>query len=116
VKMKPKKPAWTLDDALQVIRAMQSTISEFGFHVGLGGGVLNRGQSTNDLDLYFFPLKGEDVDEAPEVGPLLAWVYMHLGRPLDEPASYDHEEYTPYRHQEKLRHFGDRRNIDIFIV
>lgn len=33
---------------------------QFGYHLALGGGVLNTGESKKDLDLYFLPMGGFD--------------------------------------------------------
>ena len=44
---------WTLDEALVLVRELQPQLTQFEYHVALGGGVLNKGKSDNDLDLYF---------------------------------------------------------------
>ena len=46
---------WTLDDALELIRALQPDSKRYNYHICLGGGVLNRGRAEKDLDLYFLP-------------------------------------------------------------
>lgn len=46
---------WGLSGALEVIRLIQPVVKTFDYHVLLGGGVLNRGFSEHDLDLYFIP-------------------------------------------------------------
>ena len=50
---------WTFDDALPLIRAVQPVVKRFGYHVCLGGGVLNKGVSDHDLDLYFLPMNNK---------------------------------------------------------
>ena len=63
--MKVLKPVmWTLDQALQVVRQLQPRCHAIKYHVALGGGVLNRGESHNDLDLFFLPFG--DTDEPPD--------------------------------------------------
>lgn len=47
---------WTLDEALPLIRGLQPHTRKFGYHLTLGGGVLNHGESKKDLDLFFLPL------------------------------------------------------------
>lgn len=47
---------WKLDEALELIRSLQPKVKTFGFHLCLGGGVLNKGFSEKDLDLYFLSL------------------------------------------------------------
>lgn len=54
-------PKWLLDDALGVIRALQPQTRQFGYHLCLGGGVLNKGESEKDLDLYFLPMNQKDL-------------------------------------------------------
>jgi hypothetical protein len=46
-----KIAAWTLDEALDFVRAHQPTFWALNYHVALGGGVLNNGRSYKDLDL-----------------------------------------------------------------
>ncbi len=50
-----EKPSWTLDQALNLIRLLQPTAFEAGYHLNLGGGVLNHGKSNNDLDILAMP-------------------------------------------------------------
>lgn len=50
---------WRLDEALELIRALQSDVRKFGYHLCLGGGVLNTGKSDKDLDLYFLSLDNQ---------------------------------------------------------
>lgn len=54
-------PMWNLDDSLSLVRALQSTVKQFGYHVALGGGVLNKGTSDKDVDLYFLPLDNKKL-------------------------------------------------------
>lgn len=50
-----ESPSWTLDQALTLIRQLQPTAFEAGYHLNLGGGVLNHGKSNNDLDILAMP-------------------------------------------------------------
>lgn len=52
-------PYWTLEDALPLIRGIQPHTRSYGYHLALGGGVLNNGKSGKDLDLYFLPLESQ---------------------------------------------------------
>lgn len=47
---------WTIEQALELIRLMQPEARKRSYHICLGGGVLNKGVSEKDLDLYFHPL------------------------------------------------------------
>lgn len=62
---------WTLEDSLKIIRAVQPETRRFGFHLCLGGGVLNYGESNKDLDLYFLPM---DNGEAPDPKGMLEFL------------------------------------------
>jgi hypothetical protein len=42
---------WNLKKALKLIRKLQPKIHKTGYHLGLCGGVLNKGKSSKDLDL-----------------------------------------------------------------
>jgi hypothetical protein len=48
-------PKWTMNSALKLIKTLQKKAWEAGFALSLGGGVLDRGESTNDLDLIALP-------------------------------------------------------------
>lgn len=53
---------WGLSDALEVIRPLQFKALQFGFHLALAGGVLNKGMSHNDLDIIVMPLDSAKLD------------------------------------------------------
>lgn len=62
--MKPQQtqmvePQWGIDDALLLIRRMQKEVRPLGYHLALGGGVLNKGYSNKDVDIYILPCLGE---------------------------------------------------------
>jgi hypothetical protein len=46
---------WTLEEGIGVARMFEKIVSPLGFHVALGGGVLLRGESIKDLDLFVYP-------------------------------------------------------------
>lgn len=69
---------WTLEDALRLIRDVQPGTRKYEYHLCLGGGVLNKGHSKKDLDLYFLPMKREK--DADNKG-LLKWISSLWGKP-----------------------------------
>ena len=71
---------WTLDTALPVVRALQFKALQFGYHIALGGGVLNKGQSDRDLDIVVMPLDSR-VD--PRRDRFLAVCGEYLGKPTE---------------------------------
>lgn len=56
---RPNLQQWGMDEALRLVRRMQKDVRPLGYHIALGGGVLNKGYSDKDLDLYFLPCLGE---------------------------------------------------------
>jgi len=63
---------WTLKEALELIRCIQVTChSMYNYHICLGGGVLNKGESEKDLDLYFLPMNNE---KEAEPNKLIEWL------------------------------------------
>lgn len=54
---KLKPVVWKLKDGLALVRKLQPETRQFGYHLTLGGGVLNTGKSRKDLDLFFLPLR-----------------------------------------------------------
>ena len=60
------KNHWTLDEALGLVRAIQQDSRKFGYHITLGGGVLNKGESRKDLDLFFLSLDNHKIKADPD--------------------------------------------------
>lgn len=54
-KPKYKVKPWSLNDARRLIKKLEKSCAEIGWHVGLHGSVLMRGRSSKDLDLIFYP-------------------------------------------------------------
>ena len=70
---------WKIEEGLKLIRALQGRVKEFGYHIALGGGVLNTGSSEKDLDLYFLPLNSADIKE--DTHGMLEWLTKLWGEP-----------------------------------
>jgi hypothetical protein len=100
---------WGLSDALDVIREIQPTVREFGFHVALAGSVLNKGTSEKDLDLVFIPLTNL---ARPVLGPLCTWFVEQWGLPQDNVT--DPTPCIALRHQ--ASHMLGTKRIDVFVV
>jgi hypothetical protein len=89
---------WTFDDALPLIRAVQPVVRRFGYHVCLGGGVLNKGVSDHDLDLYFLPMNNKNFNTG-EVLKFLekTWDYQgHIGEGKYPPDIFCRMEHYTY--------------------
>lgn len=63
---------WSLNEALALIHSIQPLLHKHQWHVALGGGVLNKGWSAKDVDLYVLPFGTEpEKDGIPDVIPIL---------------------------------------------
>ena len=116
---------WKLDQALDLVREIQPVIHGMGYHVVLGGGVLNNGESKKDLDLYFHPMMGKEtfISATNPGNPLLRWLEELFGKPeefwnpdqeVDEYGDIQYPHRDPYVWKKKYQ-WGNRR-IDVFIV
>lgn len=121
---------WRISDALTLIRSLQVSVKPFGYHITLGGGVLNTGSSRNDLDLYFLPLSGssdepkllafltefwgKSVDLRSKAGRKYKWSRGASGEPtiVRQETSYPLDPLFP---SAKIFYFSDLR-IDVFIA
>lgn len=81
---------WTLDDGLSLVRGLQQEMRKFGYHLALGGGVLNHGRSKKDIDLYFLPMDNSDPD--PNATALEAYLTKLWGQPEDLWKDYGEQE------------------------
>lgn len=67
------KTMWTLAEGIDLCRAIEKEIIPAGYHCALGGGVLMRGESGKDLDIFIYPHNGKKLNPAL-VRPKLALV------------------------------------------
>jgi hypothetical protein len=91
---------WNLDDGLKLIRAMQPDTRRYGYHLTLGGSVLNQGESRKDLDLYFLPLNNPRIAEEDPTG-LIDWLvkmwgnFEVIGKDYGNDANLNYDIETP---------------------
>ena len=87
-------PYWKLEEALTLIRGLQPEVRKLGYRVCLGGEVLNKGESKNDLDLYFISRDNPRQKVYPD--RLVRWLSKLWGSrtdidsPADEKSIYDY--------------------------
>lgn len=104
-------PIWTLESALGLVRQIQAEIRQHDYHVLLGGGVLNTGESAKDLDLFFVPLNGSEGKRA-ELVKYLARALEHKSALRDAPDYGD-----SIWHWETMKKFTFQgKRIDVFIL
>lgn len=83
---------WILEDALRLVRDIQPGTRKYQYHLCLGGGVLNNGQSKKDLDLYFLPMKPQ---EQVDTQGLVRWLNGLWGKasPFWDPSTRPEPRY-----------------------
>lgn len=104
---------WTLNNALPFIQELAPKIRALDYHLCLAGGVLNKGYSTYDLDLWFLPLTNGGSSPQKVVDLLQG----ELG-PLTPLWDYDYVVTgdIPYRVKEMLRGEYCGCRVDLFIL
>lgn len=99
---------WSLDEAIALIRTVQPFARHAGYHIGLAGGVLNKGVSKNDLDIIVMPMN-------PSIRSLKGlWRAFELAgvRHISELMSpYD----DTHDSRDLYRGFHNDRTIDFFV-
>lgn len=111
-----KKPAlntgWNLDQGLALVQNIQDDIRQFNYHVALGGGVLNNGESTKDVDIYFLPMDN-GIPMAP--AGLLSFLEGRFGKSTPITSNEGYSDSSAYKHKVKFNLFTGQR-IDAFIL
>ena len=111
---------WTYEQAHKVILKLQQDSRSFGYHLCLGGGVLNHGASGKDLDLYFLPL---DNDKNIKTNPYTLLHHLrNCTRSTLEPFLNDprySDAHVPYIFKGKADWYGIgalAKRVDIFVI
>jgi hypothetical protein len=55
--MNETQPLWTLEQGIELARRLELIAIKHNVHVALGGGVLHRGQSNKDVDIFVYRRK-----------------------------------------------------------
>lgn len=105
-------PLWTFDVAQPMIANLQESAKRVGFHIALGGGVLNNLKSNKDLDLYFLPMRNGESSNADELLAALESVWGKL-QPFSEYGEDDDDGIWTFKG--KLDGPGGKR-VDIWIM
>lgn len=110
--IKKKPTMWTLDEAHALVSEIQERVRACHYHVMLGGGVLWRGWSVKDLDLFFSPLNGytSRPHEIRQLLDQLGWGQAHAIR--DSP---DYQAGDPWHWRDLIWFTVNGRRIDVFI-
>lgn len=103
-------PKWTLDEAISFVRELNKLANKRGYHLGIAGSVLINGESSNDLDIYAFPLHYEDSrPDERELVVLLRTLDFNI-KPLEN-GEYNESYANIYRFYD-----SKNRTIDLFVI
>ncbi len=109
-----KPNMWTLAEAREFISTrLQDWARLYGYHVCLGGGVLNKGKSTKDVDIYFLPMNNGDGNRPKEL--LVELQKMLLAELVSIGSEYP-EQMLPYSFKGKMILPGSNKRIDFFLM
>ena len=105
------KPMWTLKEGQAEVTRVQWKVRAYGYHVALGGSVLNDGGSFKDLDIYFLPLDDRILKPDPEGLTKFLTVLWGEGQPIED------DRYGPSLYYIfKLKFFPASKRIDAFAL
>ncbi len=104
---------WTLNEGLAVVRLLQPLTRRVDYHLAIVAGVVNKGYSDKDLDLYFLPLDNSEHQPEPDRMKSILDALYGEGEPIADPA-YDEVPGSVYRH--KLIYRVDGKRVDAFIL
>lgn len=102
---------WNLSDGLELVRRLQPLAKRHEYHIALGGGVLNRGESNKDIDLYVL---GFNSGELQATKGIVSMLFSELGEGVPISAKEDNYPNDP-RYRLKLKYNLNGRRIDVFI-
>lgn len=116
---------WSLKEAQELVGAMRAKVNQYGYEISVGGSVLTKGTSTNDLDLFFIPKDDHTEGEGIQ---LLIWLASKFGMGKSIQAAHgptvggiavggrriDITNKTNFIHKGRFDLAG--RKIDVFVV
>ena len=76
-------PAWNLETALPIIRAIEPIAKRCNFSVALRGSVLTQGESDKDLDLCFLCERGKKDRKLCSIDQLLQEIQKEMPAQVD---------------------------------
>ena len=113
IPMTATKTSWSLSEGLEVVRELQPYTRRYNYHLTLGGGVLNRGMSDKDLDLFFLPMDNGYDTHAKQ---LLWFLQRRFGPGESIWTDYSGDGSSCYSHKFKFVSDETGRRIDVFIL
>lgn len=113
----PAPPMWNMTQTIPLLKKLQPESRKYGYHVCMGGGVLNNWSSNKDLDLYYLPMNNEGKAKPKELIHYLAGLWGKP-EPIGKSADYPHDA-LPYIAKLKFEFTGEddvKRRIDLFVM
>lgn len=111
---------WVFKDAQDLVAAMRSKVNNLGYEITIGGSVLTKGESKNDLDLFLIP-KQDGGNPLPV--DLLMWIASKLGAGKTivaaaqaDPNARTGTQIRPPVFAHKMRFDLGGRKIDVFVI
>lgn len=100
---------------MPLIAELQRITRPLGYHVAVGGGVLNKGRSQKDLDLYVLPLN--NFSRYPLVQEALREVLTYVG-PIQRDPDYTGErgKYENAAMDEASYYSWEGKRVDVFVI
>lgn len=105
---------WKLDEAVAFVRHLQPFVFAAGFHAGLLGSVLTKGESSKDLDVLLYPHTTAKVDleglyrAMVEAGMKRVVPFANVCRVRAQVKSFDTKHVEVWEHE--------KRRIDVFFL
>lgn len=100
-----KSKTWTLDMALELMRAMAPFITPLGYQIMIAGDVLIKGSSNVSLAFVFMPFNPKTI--VPKDVELLTWLGGTFGKGTDL------KPHASYKHSMQFKYDG--MLIDVYI-
>ncbi len=101
---------WDLITAINLARKMETIAEKYAMHVALGGGVLKRGASDKDVDIFVYPHGGKEKPNVTEFYKDLVKLGIKEWNKCDAAQKYNNDSKLIY-----MAKIGNKR-IDIFFM
>lgn len=105
---------WTLNDAILIVQELQPFAHELGYHITLGGGVLNKRESSKDLDLFVLRKNNvERVEAFQVIEAARSWFPGWAHRALRDSPDYGPD--ADFHFKEAFMFSKGGKRIDLFV-
>jgi hypothetical protein len=111
-----KDYVWALDEALDLIRELEKQIKPIKYTSAMGGGVIFKGHSKKDLDIFLAPYNktDKDYDKLVEILEKMGFTRKKTKDEVHKGFNYGSEKGKEHKHVEIWDYHG--RRVDFFFV